>query len=87
MQKIINNATNETTIPKKILEINPTHKIVRSLIKIFKSNDNDPIIKDAAEYLFETSLLMDGFLKDPYELISKSYKFLEMASFLYSEKL
>lgn len=87
MQKIINIATNETNIPKKILEINPDHKITRALIKIFKLNSNDEMIKKAAEYLFETSLLLDGYLKDPYELVAKCNYFLETASLLYSEKI
>merc|ERR1712080_27125 len=51
---------------KKVLEINPAHKIMESLRVRVESDKNDKPVKDLIVLLFETSLLSSGFsLSDP----------------------
>merc|ERR1711890_69164 len=51
---------------KKVLEINPAHKIMESLRQRADADKNDKSVKDLVMLLFETALLSSGFsLEDP----------------------
>jgi molecular chaperone HtpG len=84
MQKIMNLTGKSQTVPTKIMEVNKNHKLIRNLIKIFKSNDNDPYIKTAVEQLYESSLLLEGFLTDPHKLVDRVNSLLEDSSEWYT---
>lgn len=71
MQKMMSLVNKETTIPKKIMEINKDHRLIRNLIKVFRKDSNDPFIKEVTEQLFESSLLLEGFLTDPHKLVNR----------------
>lgn len=71
MQKIMGIVNKDNAIPKKIMEINQDHHLVRNMLKIFKNNTNDQFIKDATEQLYDSSLLLEGYLSDPHKLVSR----------------
>ena len=73
-------------IPKKILELNPDHPILRNLAAIYEKNSNDPFIEKTAVQLFESALLLDGYLNDPHQLVSHIHEMLSTATDLYAEK-
>lgn len=50
-----------TAVSKKILEINPNHRIVRNLKSLFENNEIDKM-KRVLEVLFETVLIHNGFM-------------------------
>ena len=85
MQKIMQMMHKDTSIPKKIFEINPDHELIRNLMAIFKRNENDEFISTAAEQLFESSLLSDGYLSDPHKMVSRINNLLSQASGWYKE--
>lgn len=80
MQKILKMANQNMESPKKILEINPNHKLTRNLLKVFKNDSNDEYIKNTAEQLLETAQLQDGNLDDTHALIKKINSLLEQSS-------
>ncbi len=84
MQKIMNLTGKTTTVPAKIMEVNKDHKLIRNLIKVFKKNDNDPYIKTVVEQLYESSLLLEGFLTDPHKLVNRVNSLLEDSSDWYT---
>ncbi len=84
MQKIMNITGKTQTVPTKIMEVNKNHKLIRNLLKIFKANDNDPYIKTAVEQLYESSLLLEGFLTDPHKLVDRVNSLLEDSSEWYT---
>ncbi len=84
MQKIMNITGKTQTVPTKIMEVNKDHKLIRNLLKIFKANDNDPYIKTAVEQLYESSLLLEGFLTDPHKLVDRVNSLLEDSSEWYT---
>lgn len=85
MQKFMNMLDREHNVPKKILEVNRDHKMIRNLISIFKVNPDDKYIKDVVEQMFESLLLLDGYLSDPYKLVGRINVMLEESSEWYKK--
>ncbi len=85
MQKMMNMMGNNETIPAKIMELNQDHKLVRNLLKVFKSDKNDKYITDVTEQLYESSLLLEGYLADPHKLVNRINSMLEESSNWYTE--
>lgn len=85
MQKIMKMTNKDFSIQKKIFEINRDHKLIRNLLKVFKVNSKDDFIKNTIEELFDSSLLLEGSLDDPHNLVSKLNKTLEESSEWYTQ--
>ena len=84
MQKIMNIVNKDNSIPAHILEINEEHKLIRNLLKVFKQNSNDEYIKNVTEQLYESSLLMEGYLADPHKLVNRINQMLAESSDWYT---
>jgi molecular chaperone HtpG len=80
MQKIMRMANNDMAVQKKIFEVNPNHKLIRNLLKVFKAESNDEFISAVTEQLFETALLQEGNLTDPHLLVKHINQSLEQSS-------
>ncbi|WP_022663273.1 molecular chaperone HtpG [Paucidesulfovibrio longus] len=85
MDKIMRVMTKDTSIPKKALEVNPDHALVRNLIEIYKKDRKDPFIAQAAEQLYESALLLEGYLSDPHALVGRIQTLLTDASGWYEQ--
>ncbi|MGD1006825.1 MAG: molecular chaperone HtpG [Ignavibacteriaceae bacterium] len=85
MQKIMRMTNKDINIQKKVFEINRDHKLIRNLLKVFKSNSKDEYISNVVEELFESALLLDGSLNDPHKLVSRLNQLLEQSSDWYTE--
>ncbi len=85
MQKILRLTNKDVSVQKKIFEINKNNKLVRNLLKIFKSNSKDEYITNVVEELYESALLLEGSLTDPYKLVKKINQMLEQSSEWYTE--
>ncbi|MEN6485268.1 MAG: molecular chaperone HtpG, partial [Syntrophobacteraceae bacterium] len=71
MQKILQIVSKDTSIPKKVFEINKDHGLVRNLLAIYKSNREDEYLCAVIEQLFESSLLLEGYLQDPHAMVGR----------------
>ena len=80
MHKIMQLVTKDTSIPKKIFEINQDHKLVRNLLAVFSANEQDEFVTTIVEQLYESALLMDGYLADPHKMVSRLNKLMEDSS-------
>jgi molecular chaperone HtpG len=87
MQKIMRMANKDMSVQKKGFEINRDHKLIRNLLKVFKTNSKDEYITDTVEELFEAAQLLAGDLNDPHRLVNRINKSLEQSSEMYSEKI
>ncbi|MEZ6854484.1 molecular chaperone HtpG [Halodesulfovibrio aestuarii] len=85
MEKIMRMMNQDESIPKKVFELNADHPIIRNLLRIYKSDKNDGLVKETVEQLFESSLLLEGYLKDPHAMVSRINDILEKAGSWYSE--
>lgn len=84
MQKILRMTNKEMAPQKKIMEINPDHKLTRNLLKVFKADSNDDYIINVTEQLYESALLQEGMLEDPHNLVKRMNKILEQSSDWYT---
>jgi len=62
---------NKGYIPKKILEINPNHPIVKELLRLVKGGETESA-KVTASVLYETALLSSGYTVDDPAAFAKS---------------
>jgi len=85
MQKMMNMMSNSDKIPQKVMEINRDHKLVRNLLKVFKADSNDKYINEVTEQLYDTSLLMEGYLADPHKLVNRVNSMMEESSEWYTK--
>jgi len=86
MHKIMQLVTKDTSIPKKIFEINQDHKLVRNLLSVFAKNEQDGFVATVVEQLYESALLMDGYLADPHKMVQRLNRLMEDSSDWYKER-
>lgn len=86
MHKIMQMVTKDTSIPKKVFEINQDHKLVRNLLSVFAKNEQDEFVATVVEQLYESALLMDGYLADPHKMVNRLNKLMEDSSAWYKER-
>ncbi|SKA98265.1 molecular chaperone HtpG [Paucidesulfovibrio gracilis DSM 16080] len=80
MDKIMRVMSKDTSVPQKALEVNPDHPLLRNMIEIYKKDRKDPFIEQAAEQLYESALLLEGYLNDPHALVGRIQNLLADAS-------
>jgi len=87
MQRIMQLMNKDDSIPQKVMEINKDHPLVRNLLTIYKKDVNDPHLVRVSEQLLESSLLLEGYLKDAHTMVDRIEKLLETSTEWYvSEK-
>ncbi len=55
----------------KILEINPSHALIKNLSEIYDNDSKDARIEEVVNQLYESALLIDGNLTNPTDFISR----------------
>lgn len=86
MHKIMQLVTKDASIPKKIFEINQNHKLIRNLLAVFAANEQDDFVVTVVEQLYESALLMDGYLADPHKMVNRLNRLMEDSSVWYRER-
>jgi len=84
MQRIMRLMAKDESVPDKIMELNPDHPLVRNLITIYGADADDPFVGQAAEQLYESALLLEGYLSDPHRMVARVNAILEQASGWYA---
>ncbi|MDR3641069.1 MAG: molecular chaperone HtpG [Humidesulfovibrio sp.] len=85
MDKIMRSMNHDNSVPKKVLELNPNHALVRNLADLNQSDGNDPFVEQAARQLFESALLLEGYLTDPHALVGRVQDLLTKSSGWYAK--
>ena len=85
MEKLMRVMNKDDSIPQKTLEVNRDHPMLRTLMRIHKADANDPLLTEMVQGLYDTSLLLDGYLKDPHALAARTNKIMEQAGAWYTE--
>jgi len=64
---------------KKTLEINPTHSIVKELVKNTTANASDGTVRDLVWLLYETAVMVSGFsLDDPNSFAERLHRMIRL---------
>lgn len=85
MEKLMRVMQKSDGIPQKILELNPDHPLVRSLMHICKEGAGDETFKDMVNALFDSTLLLDGYMNEPFAMAERSMRLLRQAAGWYSD--
>jgi len=86
MQKIMRLVTKDTSIPKKALELNRDHPLIRNLLAIYRRDAADTFIARSVEQLYDSALLLDGYLADPHQMVARINALLADASALHAKE-
>lgn len=85
MEKLLKVMQKDDSLPVKVLEVNRDHPLLRSMLRMFKADRDDKTLAEMTQGLFDASLLLDGYLKDPQALAARTNKLLEEAAAWYTE--
>lgn len=85
MEKFFRVMQKDDTPPVKILEVNRDSALMRSLLAIYKANPDDRILGEMTVFLFDSCLLTDGYLQDPYTYARRGNEMLADAARWYTE--
>lgn len=83
MLKIMNLMNKDMTPPKKAMEINKDHALVRNLLEIYKNSAKDAYLEQITEQLYESALLLEGYLTDPHKMVNRIQDILEKSTSWY----
>ena len=84
MQRMMRLMQKDESVPDKIMEVNPDHALTRNLIAIYGADPADPFIAQATEQMYESALLLEGYLSDPHKMVGRINAILEQASGWYA---
>lgn len=87
MEKLIRVMQKNESIPKKVLEVNPDHPMMRVLMRIYSDNAENPLVEEFVNSLFDNVLLLDGYLGDPYLMADRNLKLMDKAAAWYADLL
>ncbi|MFT4300845.1 MAG: molecular chaperone HtpG [Desulfovibrio sp.] len=85
MEKLLKVMQKDDSLPVKVLEVNRDHPLLRSMLRMFKADRDDKTLAEMTQGVFDASLLLDGYLKDPQALAARTNKLLEEAAAWYTE--
>ncbi len=80
MEKMMQYMEKNYTLSKRILEVNINHKIIKNLSEIYNKDKDDPRLKNAIEQLFDSALLLEGYLKNPADFVTRMNDFIMKAT-------
>ncbi len=80
MHKMMQMMNKDTSPPQKVMEVNKNHPLTRNLLKIYKKDPRDAFIGESVEQMYESALLLEGYLTDPHRLVNRLNKMLEQSS-------
>ena len=76
LQRVYKYLGKEYEIPKKILELNPTHPILKNLLKLEAGSELQNII---IEQIYDSALLVEGLHPDPSSIAARVQQIIEAA--------
>lgn len=65
---------------KKVLEVNPSHPIIKNLAGLCMLDESHPIVRKTINQLFEGALLLEGSLEGTAEFVSRMNDIIEAAT-------
>ena len=80
MEKMMRIMNKSGDLPKRVLELNPGHSLIKSLSQMISGNAKHPFVETACEHLYEGCMLLDGYLSDPHQLVERMNKVLDEAA-------
>jgi molecular chaperone HtpG len=86
MQKILKAVNKDYKMAPKILEINKDHGLIKNLAETLDAKKNELYVDQAINLLFDSAVILDGYLENPTETVKRINSVLETSSRYYTEK-
>jgi len=71
MERIMKMFDGKTKESARILELNPSHAIIKNLSALATSDPASDRVKQWSELLYDQALLVEGVVRDPIELVKR----------------
>lgn len=79
MQRVYRMMNKDFEVPKKVLELNRRHPLIKNLAKLVVEQPKEPLINLAIEQLYENGLLIEGIHPNPAAMAPRIQSLLEAA--------
>ena len=79
MQKILKLMHDQYEMPKRILEINKDHALIRKMAKIYAADPREEMLSGTCRQLFDNALLLEGSPLDTRDMVPRLQKMMESA--------
>lgn len=76
LQRVYKYLGREYEIPKKVLELNPSHEVLKNLLKLQADSELGDIV---IEQIFDSALLVEGIHPDPSSMAPRVQRIIEAA--------
>ena len=76
LQRVYKYLGKEYEVPKKVLELNPSHAILKKLLDVDPASELQTLI---IEQIYESALLVEGLHPDPSSMAPRVQKIIEAA--------
>jgi len=76
LQRVYRMLGKDYETPKKILELNPSHNILKNLLKLESGSELQTAI---IEQIFDSALLVEGLHPDPSSMVSRVQQIMDAA--------
>lgn len=80
MEKMMQYMEKNYTLSKRILEVNINHQLIKNLAEIYNKDKEDPRLRNAIEQLYDSALLLEGYLKNPADFVTRMNDFIMKAT-------
>jgi molecular chaperone HtpG len=79
MERVRRMLEKDYTVPKKILEINLRHPLIKNLSRLIAEDQATTVVNDCIQQLYENSLLLEGLHPNPAEMVGRIQALMEAA--------
>ncbi len=80
VQRVYRMLERDFEVPRRILELNRSHPLIRNLSAWLAADPDAPVINEVIEQLYESALLMDGIHPNPADMVSRIETLMELAT-------
>ncbi len=80
VQRVYRMLERDFEVPRKILELNRRHPLIRNLAGWLADDPDAPVIDQVIEQLYESALLMDGIHPNPADMVGRIETLMEFAT-------
>ncbi|HPN34182.1 MAG TPA: molecular chaperone HtpG [bacterium] len=86
MQRIMMHMQHQVELPKRNLEINPRHPLLRNMEQIYRQDPQDPFLTQLALRLFDSAQWVDGYVGDPLATATGLQELLQQVADMYVKR-
>ena len=80
MERMMKMMNQDIPASKKILEINPSHPLIKNLAQIHENRGDESLLKSCVLQVYEGTLLIDGNMESPTEFVARMTEIMEHAT-------